>query len=261
MPGWGTPKQGPLAPPGHSPDVLLGIVGASNQAGNQVCKAGTPQGEGPPPAPQHPPTSAPGHAVPEGQRGMSPRCLHPLAPCWQLCLILGSQLAGGPGCCGGGGVSQLAGWPGGLPVVPQTGRTWVFRELRAMGARPGIGKELPAPPTMPPPWAKTQLGGMSLHPWGMLPPTWVLRGGVGQEEASSRAVAGAVEQDGHGAGVCHQERGGGDGVPAEGPCGRDGAVERMGLPRDRHRHPDPRVSPPLAQPSPGPGGLRHLRCA
>lgn len=31
-------------------------------------------------------------------------------------------------------------------------------------------------------------------------------------------MAGAVEQDGHSAGVCHQERGGGAGVPAVWPC-------------------------------------------
>lgn len=62
------------------------------------------------------------------------------------------------------------------------------------------------------------------------PPTWVLRAGVGQEEASARAVAGAAEQDGHGAPVGHQGRGSGAGVPAVGPCKRDGAVGAIGVP-------------------------------
>lgn len=89
-----------------------------------------------------------------------------------------------------------------------------------MGAYPGVSKELPPPLAMPPTMGQdTARAGGCLHiPGGCSPPTWVLRGGVGQEEASSRAVAGAVEQDGHGAGVCHQERGGGAGVPAVWPC-------------------------------------------
>lgn len=120
----GTPAAGDnkmelLPAPNHSPDVLLGVMGASNQAGDQVCKAGTPQDEELPPAPQHTPTSAPGHPVPlpnrillliwvlpftlpclDGQEGMAPWSLQPLAPwhnlrCLWICLILGCHLTWG----------------------------------------------------------------------------------------------------------------------------------------------------------------------
>lgn len=95
----GTPAAGDnkmeLFPtPGHSPDVLLGVMGASNQAGDQVCKAGTPQDEELPPAPQHTPTSAPEHPIPLPNRilssfGFCPSHSHvwtgrdgwPLGPC------------------------------------------------------------------------------------------------------------------------------------------------------------------------------------
>lgn len=70
MPAWGMPKWRPLTPPGHSPDMLLGVVGASNQAGDQVCKEGTPQGETPTRSPL-------AHRTPS-QRG---REGWPLSPC------------------------------------------------------------------------------------------------------------------------------------------------------------------------------------
>lgn len=90
----------------------------------------------------------------------------------------------------------------------------MFRELREMGAHPEVNKELPSPPCM---GHDTSQGCLCIP--GDAPPfTWVLRGGIGQEKPSSRAVAGAVEQDGHSAGVCRQEWGRRDGVPAVGPC-------------------------------------------
>lgn len=81
----GDTKVGTTNSPSHSPDMLLGVVGASYQAGDQVCKAGTPQGEGPPPTPGHP----------EGQGRLVPRSLQPLVPHLHLCLGLGSQLTWG----------------------------------------------------------------------------------------------------------------------------------------------------------------------
>lgn len=178
---------------------------------------------------------------------MSPRSLQPSSPCQKLCLILGSQLAG---------------WPGGVPCFAPA------RENRGLQGAWGDGEPTLGsarsclhPQLCPPRRGLRHNPRVSLHPWGTLPPTWVLRGGVGQEETSSRAVAGAVEQDGHGAGVCQQERGGGDGVPAVGPCRQGRGHGEDGAPRGQARHPDFGVSPPLAQPSPGPGGLRHLGCA
>lgn len=223
-------QNGTIPSPSHSPDMLLGVVGASNQAGDQVCKAGTPRGEGPPPTPQHTPTSAPGHPIPlpnktllliwvlpfmppclEGQEGMAP---WPLAPwhnlwCLWLCLTQGCHLTWGFRVLEGVVAGCIA-W--GSPTCPQSGRTWMFRGLRAMGTHPGVSKKLSSSPCM------GRIPGVSLHPRVCCPHTWVLRGCIGQEEASSRTVAGAVEQDGHSAGVCHQEWGRRDGVPAVGPC-------------------------------------------
>lgn len=130
MPGWGTSKQGPLAAPGHSPNMLLGVVGASNQAGDQVCKAGTPQGEGHPPGPP-PPTTAPTSAL--GHPEMAPWFLQPLAPSLWLCPILGSQLIWGSGVLRG--VLRVS------SVHPQPGRTWT----------PPWGQQgAPSTPAMPP---------------------------------------------------------------------------------------------------------------
>lgn len=208
--GGGTPKQGPLTPPGHSPDVLLGVVGASNQAGDQVCKAGTPQGEGPPPSPQHPPPPRgtrgavmDGPSVPEAI-GPTPAAL----PAIGVPADLGVQGAvGGPSWLGGLGFCH---------IVPPARENVGFQGTRGDGSPPWGQPGAPSTPGHATPMGQDTAWRGCIP--GGCPPTWVLRGGVGQEEASSRAVAGAVEQDGHGAGVCHQEWGGRGRVPAVGPC-------------------------------------------
>lgn len=61
-------------------------------------------------------------------------------------------------------------------------------------------------------------------------------------------VAGAVEQDGDSAGVCHQKWGGGDSIPAVGPC-REGAMKGTGAPQRWAQAPRP-VGCHLPWPSP-----------
>lgn len=186
-PGAGDTKMGPFPTLDHSPDVLLGVVGASNQAGNQVCKAETPQGEGPPPAPQHTPTSAPGHPVPlpnrillliwvlpftspclEGQGGMAPWSLQPLAPwhnlwCLWLCLLLGCHLTWG--------LRVLEGVPAGWMACESPMFAPSQGEHECSGS---LGKWEPIPRSTrsslhPPAWATTRPRGVSASQ-GMLPP-------------------------------------------------------------------------------------------
>lgn len=174
MPAWGMPKWGPLTPPGHSPDMLLGVVGASNQAGDQVCKEGTPQGERPPPARLWPTAPHPRGAGRDG----------PSVPA-----TIGPTPAALPDIGVPADLGVPADWVAwGSPMLcPQPGRTWVLQELGVMGAYPGVSKELPPPLAMPPTMGQdtARVGGCLHIPGGCSPPTWVLRGGVGQEEASS----------------------------------------------------------------------------
>lgn len=273
IPAAGNTKMELFSNPDHSPDVLLGVVGASYQAGDQVCKAGTPQGEGPPPAPQHTSTSAPGHSVPlpsrililiwvlpftppclEGQGGMAPWSLQPLHDLWclWLCLIPGCLLTWGFR------VLEGAGWPGGLLCLPPARDNVHVQGAQGNGGSSWGQQGAPFTPLRGP----GHIPGMSLCPRGRSPHTWVLRGGVGQEEASSRAVAGAVEQYGHSAGVCHQEWGRRDGVPAVGPCqqGWHRGEELVSL-GTRLGTGTPELHLPWLGPCQGQGGFRLLGCA
>lgn len=63
-------------------------------------------------------------------------------------------------------------------------------------------------------------------------------------------MAGAVEQDGDSTGVCHQKWGGGDSIPAVGPC-REGAMKGTGAPQRWAQAPRP-----WGDTSPGPALVR-----
>lgn len=128
--------------------------------------------------------------------------------CLRLCLILGCYLTWGVQ------GSQLAVWSAGLPCLPLTRENMDVQEAQGNGSSSWGQQGAPFLPLHGP----GHFPGVSLHPRGCCPHTWVLRSGIRQEEASSRAVAAAVEQDSHSAGVCHQEWGRRDGVPAVGPC-------------------------------------------